>query len=95
MGSQIIALSGDRPEAAWAVRMARAVQASLVGYFVGGAFLNLAYWDMPYYLMVMLAVTRHALATEAAAARSAVSGESAAVAYSTPDSAARGLGPSG
>ncbi len=35
------------------------VQVSLIGYFVGGVFLNLAYWDMPYFLMVALAVTLH------------------------------------
>jgi hypothetical protein len=36
---------------------------SLVGFAVGGAFLNLAYWDMPYYLMVAL-VASHRLVKE-------------------------------
>ena len=31
---------------------------SLIAYLVGGAFLNLAYWDMPYFLFVAVAVTR-------------------------------------
>jgi hypothetical protein len=31
---------------------------SLVAYLVGGAFLNLAYWDMPYFLFVAVSVTR-------------------------------------
>jgi hypothetical protein len=34
-------------------------QVSLTGYFVGGMFLNLAYWDMPYFLMIALVVTWH------------------------------------
>jgi probable O-glycosylation ligase (exosortase A-associated) len=61
MGTQIVKATRDRPGAAWANSLAKMVQVSLVGYLVGGAFLNLAYWDMPYYLMVLLVVTRHAL----------------------------------
>ena len=34
------------------------LKVSLVAYLVGGAFQNLAYWDMPYYLFVAVAVTR-------------------------------------
>jgi hypothetical protein len=34
------------------------VQVSLVGYFVGGTFLSLAYYDVPYYLVVALVLTR-------------------------------------
>ena len=41
------------------------IQVSLVGYFVGGMFLNLAYWDMPYYLMIALVVTWHVLKAKA------------------------------
>jgi probable O-glycosylation ligase (exosortase A-associated) len=62
MCRQVIARTRDAPEHAWAHRLARMVQVSLVGYFVGGAFLNLAYWDMPYYMMVLMAVTRFSLA---------------------------------
>lgn len=32
------------------------VQVSLVGYAVGGAFLSLSYFDLPYYLIVMTVV---------------------------------------
>lgn len=45
-------------EAAWCVDLAGMIQASLVGYFVGGAFLDLAYFDLPYNLMVVLLLTR-------------------------------------
>jgi probable O-glycosylation ligase (exosortase A-associated) len=64
MGSEIVARCRGRPEDAWAFWLAGMVQASLVAYFIGGAFLNLAYWDMPYYVMVLLAVTRHVLKSE-------------------------------
>jgi hypothetical protein len=43
------------------------IQVSLVGYFVGGMFLNLAYWDMPYYLMIALVVTWHVLKSQSPA----------------------------
>jgi probable O-glycosylation ligase (exosortase A-associated) len=42
----------------WASDLARMVQVALVGYAVGGAFLNLAYYDVPYNLVVALVVTR-------------------------------------
>jgi probable O-glycosylation ligase (exosortase A-associated) len=64
MGSDIIARSRGQPERTWAFWLANAVQASLIAYLVGGAFLSLAYWDMPYYLMVLIAVTRDALVSE-------------------------------
>jgi hypothetical protein len=34
------------------------IQVSLVGYAVGGAFLSLAYYDVPYNLLVVLVLTR-------------------------------------
>ena len=41
--------------------LARMVEVSLVGYATGGAFLNLAYFDGPYYLMAALVVVRYKL----------------------------------
>lgn len=46
------------PEAAWAVDLAAMSQVALVGYAVGGAFLNLAYFDLPYNIMAMVVLTR-------------------------------------
>lgn len=34
------------------------VQVSLLGYAVGGAFLSLAYFDLPYNMMVMVVLAR-------------------------------------
>lgn len=39
--------------------LARMIEISLVGFAVGGAFLNLAYFDGPYYLMAALVIVRH------------------------------------
>ncbi len=33
------------------------IQVSFIGYWVGGAFLSLAYWDFPYLLVAMLVLT--------------------------------------
>jgi putative inorganic carbon (hco3(-)) transporter len=41
--------------------LARMIEISLVGYAVGGAFLNMAYFDGPYYLMAALVVVRYKL----------------------------------
>ena len=54
--------TANRPEDGWAYWLARMSQASLIAYFVGGAFLDLAYWDVPYYVFVAIAVTRFIVA---------------------------------
>lgn len=46
------------PEARWAADMASMGQTALAGYLVGGAFLNLAYFDLPYYIMSMVVLAR-------------------------------------
>lgn len=45
-------------ETEWASVLGGMVQASLAGYAVGGAFLSLAYFDLPYNLLVIVVVTR-------------------------------------
>lgn len=56
--SWIITQSRGQKELRWASDLARMIQVSLVGYFVGGAFLSLAYYDVPYNLVVALVLTR-------------------------------------
>ena len=51
-----IAIAGTRPEYAWAGHLARAFQVSLVGYAVGGTFVNIGYWDLIYYEIVLVVV---------------------------------------
>lgn len=49
--------AAGRPELAWARELASMIQVSLVGFGVGGAFLGLAYFDLPYSLMAIVALT--------------------------------------
>ncbi|MET3133197.1 putative inorganic carbon (HCO3(-)) transporter [Oxalobacteraceae bacterium GrIS 1.11] len=56
--SWIARKSRSRPDLRWACGLATMVQASLIGFSVGGAFLSLLYFDVPYYLMVAIVVTR-------------------------------------
>jgi probable O-glycosylation ligase (exosortase A-associated) len=50
--------SKDSPETAWAGELANMCQVSLVGYAVGGAFLSLAYFDLPYNMMILVVLAR-------------------------------------
>ena len=52
-------------ESRWAFHLAAMSQVSLIGFFVGGAFLSLAYFDVPYYIMVVLVSTQWILEREA------------------------------
>lgn len=47
----------QRPDLAWAGELASMIQVSLVGFGVGGAFLGLAYFDLPYSLMAIVVLT--------------------------------------
>ena len=53
----------------WAANLARMIQVSMVGFAVGGAFLSLLYYDVPYYLMAIVvstaALVEQALASKA------------------------------
>lgn len=48
---------GD-PNKKWAADLSKMIQVSCIAYYSGGAFLGLAYWDMPYYLMLIAFVTQ-------------------------------------
>lgn len=47
----------------WATGMATMIQVSLLGFAVGGAFLSLAYFDVPYYLMAIIVALRAIIET--------------------------------
>lgn len=53
-GTRVIRAGRGRPEAAWRVDLARALQVSMVGFFVGGLTVNIGYWDVYYFLLVAL-----------------------------------------
>ncbi|NYE60116.1 putative O-glycosylation ligase (exosortase A-associated) [Duganella sp. 1224] len=52
----------------WASNLAKMIQSSLIGFAVGGAFLSLLYFDVPYYLMAAIVALR-ALTEQRLAAR--------------------------
>lgn len=68
-GGSIGRLARGRPDLAWAADLGRMVQVSLIGYWVGGSFLGLAYWDYPYLLMVLLVLTHEVAKRELATGR--------------------------
>lgn len=49
----------DRPDLAWGRTLGSMVQVSIAGYAVGGAFLDLAFWDLPYYLYAAVASAKY------------------------------------
>lgn len=57
-GSWVIRHVRPHAELAWAADLSAMVQAGLVGYAVGGAFLGLAYYDLPYHFMAILVLTQ-------------------------------------
>lgn len=60
----IVRHSRGHADLAWAGQLARMIQTSLVAFAVGGAFLSLLYYDVPYYLMAAIAATRIVVARQ-------------------------------
>ena len=67
-GTRIIASCRGRADLQWASDLAAMIQAALVGFWVGGSFLGLAYWDYPFYLVVILVLTNIVVSRQLAAA---------------------------
>ncbi|MDP1643967.1 MAG: putative O-glycosylation ligase, exosortase A system-associated [Thiobacillus sp.] len=51
---QIIKRYKKDPDNKWASDLSAMIQVSLVGYATGGVFLGMAYFDLPYHLMIIL-----------------------------------------
>lgn len=62
-GSAIVRMAGNVEQLKWAAHLAKMIQVSLLGFAVGGAFLSLVYFDVPYYLMAAM-VALHGLVTK-------------------------------
>lgn len=69
--SRIVRQARGLADGRWAVSLATMVQASMVGFAVGGAFLSLVYYDVPYYLMAAIVATRALIEREARSTPSA------------------------
>ncbi len=52
----IVRNTEKRDDLRWAAQLATMIQVSLIGFGVGGAFLSLLYYDVPYYLMGIIVV---------------------------------------
>lgn len=75
MASRIRKRAGSHPDTRWAAQLAGMCQVSLVAYAVGGAFLSLAYFDLPYNIMVIVVVldrwlARHEVETKSSSSSS-------------------------
>ncbi len=57
-GSWIIRNTANLKEYRWASNLATMIQVSLIGFAVGGTFLSLLYFDVPFYLMAAMVATR-------------------------------------
>ncbi|HEB55839.1 MAG TPA: putative O-glycosylation ligase, exosortase A system-associated [Gammaproteobacteria bacterium] len=59
VAGNIVRQCKGRDDVTWARDLAAMLQVSMAGYAVGGAFLGLAYFDLPYHIMAMVAVLHH------------------------------------
>jgi len=55
----LIKNGGKTSETIWCMHLGSMCQVSLIGYAVGGAFLSLAYFDLPYNALIMVVLTRN------------------------------------
>jgi len=63
---RLIRQNSASPGTKWAADLGAMAQVSMVGYAVGGAFLSLAYFDLPYNLMIAVVVAASVARKEAA-----------------------------
>jgi probable O-glycosylation ligase (exosortase A-associated) len=78
LASRMIRTSGNDPQTQWLRTLLRCVQVSLVTFAVGGAFLNLVNFDVPYYLAIIVVLLWRDCRPVPAAERSRSSGRDGA-----------------
>ena len=69
---RVLRLARGDPQWSWAYDLAAMIQVSLIAYMVGGAFLGLAYWDMPYTLAAIVLLLRRLLEEAKAPGRAVI-----------------------
>lgn len=60
-GRQVIKHCGERHDLAWAARLARMCQVSIIGFMTAGAFLSMPYYDLIYYIIAILVTLQKVL----------------------------------
>jgi len=60
-GKRVIRHCGEQPELAWAAKLARMCQVSIIGFMTAGAFLSMPYYDLIYYIIAILVTLEKAL----------------------------------
>ncbi len=73
-GSWIIAKTKDHPDLSWANLLAKMLHVSQIAYATGGAFLSLAYFDLPYYVLVAMVLTKKLVERELSTTTASISG---------------------
>lgn len=63
--NKMIKQAKGSPELKWLGDLGSMVQVSMLGFAVGGAFLALGYFDLPYYVMVMVVIALNIVRTQA------------------------------
>jgi putative inorganic carbon (hco3(-)) transporter len=58
---RIVKITRDNPDLKWDGDFARAIQVSLIGYAVGGLFVNIGYWEIQYYEIIGVMVVSNLL----------------------------------
>ena len=74
LAGKVARLTSGNSALEWAHLLASMCKVSLLSFAVGGAFLSLAYWDMPYYIMVILLCTERLVIVPQAAPQAAPGG---------------------
>jgi putative inorganic carbon (HCO3(-)) transporter len=57
--SKVVRITKNRSSLKWAGDLAAMVQVSMIGYATGGAFLGLAYFDLPYNFLAIVLIAYH------------------------------------
>ena len=61
--NRVIRITRGREEHLWAYNLTRCIRISMIAYGTGGAFLSLAYFDLPWQMMLTLILIENAVRT--------------------------------
>jgi putative inorganic carbon (hco3(-)) transporter len=67
---RLIAMCRNRKDMEWGENLGRTIQVSLMGYAVGGAFVNIGYWDLIYYEVLIVTIAAQIVTVQLSATES-------------------------